>query len=567
MSRIDSIDIEIIRQLGKLDAPMHQPHGVAIHDDRVCIVDYELCRIQVFDQAGALIRVWGQYGDDPGDLIRPWGVALGEDGTVYVADQGNNRVQAFTSQGDLIWSSGGLGTAPGQFDRPQGIAVWDGQIFVADTENARIQVLDLDGSVQAVFSGIVDRPVDLAVHQGELYVADAGSRMVRVVVKGKVAREWVVGSAPLPGSTSSDGPSGITVTAVGSVHVADTRSFQVIEYDRNGALIGAVGGPGTGKFQFDTPRCIASRAQHVYVADSGNRRVAQFEGQNWLTSFGGVSPEGHLRQPRHVAYHERSNSLYVVDRDNLRIQVFDLLTGQYSFGIASPSLHDPIGIAVAARSSSVLVTDNDPVGGAKVCVFDPQGNVSTFPIAQPGSPNAVPLSWPPFADGLAVDHRSGDIWVSEKANGFVMKYDAAGILQEMWPLPNATPSAGFANSPSDVVVAANGRRYVADPAGSRILIVEPAGRYRAYHDPSNVMQPSAIAVDESRGLVYAVNGNARGSVFIIDERSGDIVERRNQGGGAGELRGCGGISLAPEGGRLFVSEWENHRIQEFALDL
>jgi DNA-binding beta-propeller fold protein YncE len=69
------------------------------------------------------------------------GVDAGSDGRVYVADSDNDRCQQFTSTGSFLQAWGSYGTGNGQFDFPYDIAVNDDgdYVYVADTENNRIQ--------------------------------------------------------------------------------------------------------------------------------------------------------------------------------------------------------------------------------------------------------------------------------------------------------------------------------------------------------------------------------------------------------------------------------------------
>ena len=68
-------------------------------------------------------------------------MALDGDGNVYVTDTRNPRVQVFNSEGNFLRKWGSRGSEDGQFDRPYGLAIGsDGNVYVADTGYYRIQV-------------------------------------------------------------------------------------------------------------------------------------------------------------------------------------------------------------------------------------------------------------------------------------------------------------------------------------------------------------------------------------------------------------------------------------------
>ncbi len=69
------------------------------------------------------ILQWGSSGSGDGQFRGMHGIEVDAEGNVYVADTGNNRIQKFTSDGILLIKWGSSGTAPGQFNHPHGIGI------------------------------------------------------------------------------------------------------------------------------------------------------------------------------------------------------------------------------------------------------------------------------------------------------------------------------------------------------------------------------------------------------------------------------------------------------------
>jgi DNA-binding beta-propeller fold protein YncE len=114
------------------------PEGIAIAGDTVYIADTWAGGVRAYSRKGEPIgRASGLYG--------PRGIAAG-DGIVWVTDTGNGRLMAYDAQLKTPRVIGKLGTGGGEFNGPVGIAVGpSGKVFVGDSGNGRVQVLDKDG--------------------------------------------------------------------------------------------------------------------------------------------------------------------------------------------------------------------------------------------------------------------------------------------------------------------------------------------------------------------------------------------------------------------------------------
>lgn len=111
-------------------------------------------RIGRFTMDGALVRWFGspqRPTDEPGAFNFPYGVAVLEDGTALVAEFGNNRLQRIDlTDGTCLGLFGSTGRRVGQLSTPWAVTVLGREVFVLDTGNNRIQVMDLPRGRQAV---------------------------------------------------------------------------------------------------------------------------------------------------------------------------------------------------------------------------------------------------------------------------------------------------------------------------------------------------------------------------------------------------------------------------------
>jgi DNA-binding beta-propeller fold protein YncE len=130
------------------------PVGLAIDTNNrfLYVVDTQQDQVLVYDaDTLKLLRRMGTGGKShfltgPGDFAAPQGVAVDKDGNVYVTDTLNDRVEIFDADGTFISTFGKAGDGPGYFARPKGIAIdSDGHIWVADEMQDRLQVFNKEG--------------------------------------------------------------------------------------------------------------------------------------------------------------------------------------------------------------------------------------------------------------------------------------------------------------------------------------------------------------------------------------------------------------------------------------
>ena len=138
-----------------------QAHHIRIdHEQNVWLADIGHHVVQRYTPQGKLLLTLGTKGaagEDPTHLNKPTDMAITPSGDVFVSDgYGNNRVVHFDRNGQFVKAWGKLGSGPGEFSLPHSIVVDSrGRLYVADRNNARIQVFDQNGTFLAQWANII----------------------------------------------------------------------------------------------------------------------------------------------------------------------------------------------------------------------------------------------------------------------------------------------------------------------------------------------------------------------------------------------------------------------------
>jgi len=326
---------------------------------------------------GVGIAYFASNQDDGGpatayELLRPGGVAVDGDGSVYIADEGNHRVLVVGVDGAIESVTASIGQGvfgdegpaiEAELDSPSGVAVGkDGTLYIADYQNHRVRAVGSDGIIRTVagsggagFSGddgpaleaAVDAPSRVAVAEdGTLYITDSSSHRVRAVGTDGIIR--TVAGTGVKGFSGDGGPavdaeldtpSGVAVGMDGTLYIADSGNDRVRAVGTDGT-IRTVAGTGGEDFVddggpaidagIDAPADVAVGGDGtLYIAAEGNHRVLAVvegvirtvagSGTTGLAGDGGPAIEAELNGPAGVAVGS-DDTVYITDLQNNRLR-------------------------------------------------------------------------------------------------------------------------------------------------------------------------------------------------------------------------------------------------------
>ena len=136
---------------------LQRPTGIAVNPDtsELIVVDTKLATIFRYDLNNHQLKgQFGGRGSADGQLNYPTHVCVTGDGNIFVTDALNFRIQVFSAEGRFLKKFGSAGDNPGYFARPRGVAVdSDGNIYVVDGLFDNIQMFDKDFRLLMAFGG------------------------------------------------------------------------------------------------------------------------------------------------------------------------------------------------------------------------------------------------------------------------------------------------------------------------------------------------------------------------------------------------------------------------------
>ena len=316
----------------------------------------------------------GQQASNVG-LAAAWGVAIDASNNVYVVDQDLNAVRRIGLGGTVTTVAGtGVAGATGdggpatsaRLNAPTRVAVAaDGTLYIADSGNNKVRRIATDGTISTVagtgvagYSGDggqatqarLKNPYDVAVAGNNLYIADRDNARIRKVTLDSGIITTVAGTG-VSGFSGDDGPAtsariadprSVAVDASGNLFIADTGNQRVREVDVSGTITTVAGtgltgnngdgGPATEADLHVPVHVTVSPTGTLYICELNNDRVRRVK-DGFIDTFAGTGEFGFAGDASSPIFSkwdrpsasalDSAGNLWVVDRNNERVRVIN----------------------------------------------------------------------------------------------------------------------------------------------------------------------------------------------------------------------------------------------------
>ena len=458
------------------------------------------------------------------DMTGPADVAVDPDGSLLVADPGNHRLQRFTVDGRFLSAFEPRGSASSGVINPHHIAVGtDGTVYVADYE--RIAAFGPDGSFLREVAGpgheVAGRcPTALAVTRSNtLYAVFALESIVEVMnVDGHRLGTWRSGRKDTPKFAPFD----INEAADGTLLVTDRTerdpTFNALNAVLRFSPAGEMLGTWVPKDSLGDPEGRASNGSELRIApiDDGSIFMAS-SAQNWVSHMGPgadfrrkwrsiLHGPGRFESPMGVAIAREPGGrevVYVSERGEDAIDAFDLegnFIRRLGGSTQSPArFRSPGGLGVTPEGR-LLVTEPDL---GRVQVLGPDGTTLLI-IGQPGDgPGQLnhPRDVAARQDGLIV--------VADTGNQRLAAFDPDGAFLGQW---NQTSSVTAPLQEPVGLAFADQTLWVADSAARRVVAFADTWprnwHLRAYRDRGLLDGPTFVTAPVKADLDWGLDAPA-----------------------------------------------------------
>ncbi|HEY3238887.1 MAG TPA: hypothetical protein VGL92_04930 [Acidimicrobiia bacterium] len=503
----------------------------------------------------------------------PSGMEIAPDGSVIVADTGNNQVAKYTAAGTQVWRIGSHGAGTGQFDNPRDAGVDSaGNVYIADARNSRIVKLSSAGAWLTTFKGptgdLISFPLGVSASGTKVYVADTGKNKVRVFDTAGTQQLAITAAT---GTCAFSAPRDADGDAAGNIYLANYKVNNVVKFSPTGACLTAWGATGTGDGQFRALYGVRLAtdpvlgAQAVYIADANNNRIQEFRTDGtFVAGIGSAGPAttpGTFFQLRRVAV-SADGDVWGADLWGWRVERFDRTPTGYTYA-------QTIGPVIAATTDTTVF--QEPRGIAfdtagivhvadtvhhRIVRMNPNGTIVNT-CGSRGSA-AGQFNWP---RGVAVDQATGEIWVAntKQYNLHIIRPDCSAIIK----FGAFGAASDQFNWPYSIAIRQSDRTaWVADTLNHRIKVYNVAtraliGMYGAKGAGSGQFnEPGGIAVNPANGRILVADSKNNRVVELSDSGGSNIAVARTMTGGFNRPEGV----AADNNGHIFVADSLNNRV-------
>ncbi len=493
-------------------------------DDSIVVADTFNHRVLLVQRDGTISAVAGTGDDqgasaDDGPATEavvecPSGLAIGGDGSMYVAEGWFvRRVDAAGTITTIVGtdepsSLGDGGPAvDASLEEPQALALGhDGSLYIADATANRVRKVDPDGVITTVagtgeegFSGDGGPAIDAELAwprgvavapDGSVYIADTwNDRIRRVDPDGTITTAAGRGDAPFPERRrATEVPldvGGVAIAPDGSIYVTDGPCVRGI--DRDGVITtvagtGRKGHSGDGgpavEAELDEPAGLAIGPDgSFYVADYGCNVVRRVAPDATITTFAGI-PDDDCAEPD-PAVADDADALWAWYGGDGGPATEARLVGPHDVAV------DPAGNVYIADSAGIQITENAAVDSHRIRRVGSDGLIVTIagrgPSGYSGDGRQALRAKLLSPSGLAIGP-DGSIYIADTGNERIRRIDSNGVITTVAGNGEATfcGDGGPATEaglwwPEHVAVDAEGNLFVADNWNKRVRRIDRDG--------------------------------------------------------------------------------------------
>jgi sugar lactone lactonase YvrE len=588
-----------------VDAKLYYPAGQVAIDStgRVYIADSYNHRIRRVNVDGTIETIAGNsspaYAGDGGAAINsslnvPHGIAIDASDQIYLTDTLNKRIRRINTDGSIVAIAGGTlssvsQSAPLQSDlnSPGSVAVGpDGRLYIADTENHRIQRVNTDGTL-VIIAGTGDAG----------YGGDGGLAI----------------------NAQLNGPYSVAVDALGLVYIADQTNSRIRRINLVGT-IDTVAGTGADGYNGDGQAANSATLSYpygvavgpqglLYIADYYNNRIRRINADGTIATVAGTGARGYagdggpaidavIHLPHSIAF-DASGQLYIADSFNSLVRrVKSDGTIETVAGDGAEGLNYPFGVGVdSIRRVLIADTFNNVVrrvnsDGSMEIVAGTGGEGGQ------GDLGAAIMAGLDHPYGVTADLQ-GRIIIADSYNNRIRRVNTDGTIETIAGAvlaPNQGPVAtgrvggarAMVRTPDNTTLVANGSSGIVERIANGV-VEQVAGRYQYSIPRGNLARfrgagfgnINGIAWDDIAQLLYVTESTASSNrihaIAMADPTKPDtwtIATLVNDSGTAGfadgpasiaQLRDPTGLWLDAASRTLYIADTGNHAIR--ALDL